>query len=225
MEAFFYGAEDLPREPVKAAMEDYHDETGSGLTVLHRKNDQYLLVKHGPFGGEHDHYDKLEFSYACEGKNVSTDLGTTGYGARLHYDYFKNTVSHNTIVMDEENQTPACGRIRRFENSPEYALVDAETTWSKDYQVPDSFIIRQWSDEAYEGAYFRRQIIFSDDFIVDVETAVCPRPSFDVHGAERKYAAKAARPGTASRGKSLPCSIENPRQLYFLKRGGRKDYE
>ena len=49
-------------------MEDYHDETGSGLTVLHRKNDQYLLVKHGPFGGEHDHYDKLEFSYACEGK-------------------------------------------------------------------------------------------------------------------------------------------------------------
>lgn len=175
MESFFYGVEVLPEEPVVAAMEDYHDESGSGLTVLHRKNDQYLLFKHGPFGGEHDHYDKLEFSYAYGGKSVSTDLGTTGYGAHLHYDYFKNSITHNTIVLDEENQAPACGQVRRFENSGDFSLIDAQVVWSKDYELPDSFIIKQWSDEAYEGSHFRRQIIFCDDFIVDLETVNCPQ--------------------------------------------------
>lgn len=173
IEAFFYGARVLPTEPVEAAMEDYHDENGSGLTVLHRRNDQYLLIKHGPFGGEHDHYDKLEFSYAYEGKAVSTDLGTTGYGAHLHYDYYKNSITHNTIVLDEENQAPACGQVRRFTNNSDFSLIDVQVVWSKDYELPDSFVIRQWSSEAYEGAYFRRQMIFCDDFIVDLETVRC----------------------------------------------------
>lgn len=175
IEPFFYGAEELPSEPTEAAMADYHDESGSGLTVLHRKHDQYLLVKHGPFGGEHDHYDKLEFSYAYEGKSVSTDLGTTGYGAHLHYDYFKNTVTHNTIVLDEANQPPACGQVRRFENTSDLGLIDTQVVWSKDYELPDSFIIKQWSSEAYEGACFRRQLLFCDDFIVDLETVNCPQ--------------------------------------------------
>ncbi len=174
LEPFFYGVETLPTEPVEAAMADYHDESGSGLTVLHRKNDQYLLVKHGPYGGEHDHYDKLEFSYAYGGKSVSTDLGTTGYGARLHYEYFKNTVSHNTIVLDEANQPPARGEVLRFENTGDHSLIDARVQWSKDYPLPDSFIIKQWSSEAYEGATFRRRMFFCDDFLVDVETVACP---------------------------------------------------
>lgn len=175
IEAFFYGMEALPAEPVEAAMADYHNEDGSGLTVLHRRNDQYLLLKHGPYGGEHDHYDKLEFSYAYDGKSVSTDLGTTGYGAHLHYDYFKNTVSHNTIVLDEENQAPACGQVRKFKNGNSMSSIDAQVTWSSDYQGPDSFIIKQWSDEVYEGASFRRRMVFCDDFIVDVETVSCPK--------------------------------------------------
>ena len=175
IDSFFYGVETLPPEPVEATMEDYHDESGSGLTVLHRKNDQYLLVKHGPYGGEHDHYDKLEFSYSYEGKSVSTDLGTTGYGAHLHYDYFKNTVTHNTIVLNEENQPPARGQVRRFESNKDFSLIDAQVIWSKEYQIPDSFVIKQWSDEAYEGAYFRRQIVFCDEFLIDVENVICPQ--------------------------------------------------
>ena len=174
IDAFFFGLENLPQDPVSAAMLDYHNEDGSGLTVWHRKNDQYLLIKHGPYGGEHDHYDKLELSYAYEGKNVSTDLGTTGYGAHLHYDYFKNTISHNTITINESNQAPACGKVNEYCNSEDYSYLDTDVTWSKDYQCPDSFIIKQWNTEAYAGVYFRRRVRFTDDFILDVEYVRCP---------------------------------------------------
>lgn len=174
MDAFFYGVEELPSEPVEAEMKDYHNEDGSGLTILHRKNDQYLLFKHGPYGGEHDHYDKLGFSYAYDGKSVSTDLGTTGYGAHLHYDYFKNTITHNTITLNEANQAPACGQMDFYSNEPDESIMDASVTWSKDYKVPDSFIIKQWDAEAYEGAKYRRRIVFCDDFIVDVGFVKCP---------------------------------------------------
>lgn len=177
IDAFFYGVEMLPEEPVSAAMLDYHNEGGSGLTVWHRKNDQYLLIKHGPYGGEHDHYDKLEISYAYEGKSVSTDLGTTGYGAHLHYDYFKNTISHNTVTINESNQAPACGKVNEYYNSEAYSYIDTEVSWTKDYQCPDSFIIKQWNTEAYDGVYFRRRIRFCDSYILDVEFVRCPEES------------------------------------------------
>jgi hypothetical protein len=48
----------------------------------------------------------LDISYLAYGKRISPDLGTTGYGAVLHYDYYKNTGSHNTVNIGEENQSP-----------------------------------------------------------------------------------------------------------------------
>lgn len=174
IDAFLYGVRELPAEKAELEIKDYHNENGSGLTALHRAGDQYLLIKHGPYGGEHDHYDKLELSYSRKSKPVSEDLGTTGYGAVLHYGYYKNTISHNTVTLNEANQAPACGRVNRFENHGDYSLLDCAVTWNRDYECPDSFIIRQWDTEAYDGADFRRQVIFADDYIIDVEKVKCP---------------------------------------------------
>ena len=49
----------------------------------------------------------LDISYEAFGKRITPDLGTTGYGALMHYDYYKNTGSHNTVNIEGNNQAPA----------------------------------------------------------------------------------------------------------------------
>ncbi|MEG0566557.1 MAG: hypothetical protein RR590_10110, partial [Hungatella sp.] len=94
IDAFFYGIDFLPEATYHC--KNYHTEIGyPGHSVLHGKDGRYLLFKHDTYGGEHDHYDRLAISYLSHGERISPDLGTTGYGAVLHYDYYKNTGIHN----------------------------------------------------------------------------------------------------------------------------------
>ncbi len=114
MEAFIYGVDELP--PCSHLSKNYHVKEGlSGNTFLRGSNGRYLLFKHDSYGGEHDHYDRLDISYLAYGKRIAPDLGTTGYGALLHYDYYKNTGSHNTVMIGEENQAPVNAVLKRYE--------------------------------------------------------------------------------------------------------------
>lgn len=169
MEAFLYGADDLPELSCKLPASPYHTEVGKpGHTILRGKDGRYLLLKHDRYGGEHDHYDRLGLSYYAYGHPVMRDLGTTGYGARLHYDYYKNTGSHNTMVIGEENQAPVDGRLIRYEELDDAVYVEAEADWTAPYQMPDTFTIRQWSEENYRPVRMVRKIIWTEHYFVEI---------------------------------------------------------
>ncbi len=165
--AFLYGVARLP-ETRKMELTHYHDAAGSGLTIFRGSNRRYLLVKHGPFGGEHDHYDRLGISFLAFGERIAPDLGTTGYGAKLHYDYYKNTGSHNTVMINEENQPPADGKVLRFVKRPDYILLDTEVKWDGCYPGLDSHTIVQWDEQSYTGVAMRRVILWCDHYFVEV---------------------------------------------------------
>ena len=58
---------------------------------------------------------------------------------------YKNTGSHNTVVLGEENHAPVNAVLTDFHKAEDgtlYAVASAD--WRKPYQFPDSFIIRQW---------------------------------------------------------------------------------
>ena len=167
IESFFYGVDELPLS-TQIVLDDYHDENGSGVTVIRGNHDQYLLFRHGPYAGEHDHYDRLSLSYFHSGENVAADFGTTGYGAFYHYEYFKNTGTHNTVVIDEENQAPSAGCVTAFEKTTDHTFVDAQVQWQKDYKMPDSFTICQWNTEAYDNVFMRRRIYKTEDYLIDI---------------------------------------------------------
>jgi hypothetical protein len=167
LEAFLYGVDSLA-EPTPLRPTAYHNADGSGLTVLHGPEGRYLLVKHSPFGGEHDHYDRLGLSYHAYGEAVAPDLGTTGYGAKLHYEYYKNTGSHNTVVINEENQPPANPKVRRFWEGPQYILLDTEVCWDGGYQGLDSFTLVQWDEPSYAGARLRRIILWCASYFIEL---------------------------------------------------------
>lgn len=175
--AFFFGVDALP-EVSPPEQVDYHDggEGASGLTTMHGPQGRFLLVKHSPYGGEHDHYDRLGLHFLGLGRRIAPDIGTTQYGAPLHYAYYKNTASHNTVCIDGQNQPPANCRVRAYHQDAEKTVLDAEVRWDGSYVPLDSFVIKQWSDAAYAGAILRRHITWYGDFFVDCFDVRTPAP-------------------------------------------------
>lgn len=167
LEAFIYGADELPECSMEPG--NYHVEAGqSGSTVLRGKDERYLLIKHDRYGGEHDHYDRLGISYLAYGKRISPDLGTTGYGAVMHYDFYKNTGSHNTVNIGGDNQAPVNARLTRYEERNGGIYVEAEADWTVPYEMPDSFTIVQWKEETYRPVKMVRKIAWEEDYFVEV---------------------------------------------------------
>ena len=76
------------------------------------------LLKHGPSGGGHGHPDKLALSLYAAGEPVSPDLGSPGYGVPLHRSWYRQSFSHNTVVLDRCSQPPARAHLVRFERPP-----------------------------------------------------------------------------------------------------------
>uniref|UniRef100_UPI000A58FEBA heparinase II/III domain-containing protein n=1 Tax=Clostridium sp. NkU-1 TaxID=1095009 RepID=UPI000A58FEBA len=167
LEAFIYGVKELPACSMEPG--NYHVEEGqSGSTVLRGKDGRYLLFKHDRYGGEHDHYDRLGISYLAYGKRISPDLGTTGYGAVMHYDYYKNTGTHNTVNIGGENQAPVNARLTRCEEKDGIIYVEAEADWTMPYEIPDSFTIVQWKEENYRPVKMVRKIAWAEHYFAEV---------------------------------------------------------
>ena len=173
--SFFDGVEKLP-EVTPAPHRNYHaaEARSSGLTTMHGPEGRFLLVKHSPYGGEHDHYDRLGIHFTAFGEPLTPDIGTSQYGAPLHYAYYKNTASHNTVCLDGHNQPPADCRVVSYTQETDYLELVAEVAWDGSYKMLDSFTIPQWSDQAYQGAHFRRSIRWYENFFVDCFDVVLP---------------------------------------------------
>ena len=176
VEAFIYGVDELPECSIE--LTNYHVEPGdSGSTVLRGDDGRYLLFKHDTYGGEHDHYDRLSISYLAYGKRISADLGTTGYGALLHYDFYKNTGAHN---IGGENQAPVNGRLTRYEQKDGIIYAEAEADWRAPFQMPDSFCIVQWKEEYYRPVKMVRRIAWAKDFFAEVFTVEGADPQLPI---------------------------------------------
>ncbi|WP_281889882.1 heparinase II/III family protein [Paenibacillus sp. YYML68] len=166
IDAFLYGVENIPETP-EYVLRDYHDNDASGFTVFRGSGQKYLLIKHGKYGGEHDHYDKLGIHFSAFGDEIAPDLGTTGYGAPLHYDYYKNTATHNTVAIQGSNQPPANGRTVRYLQQHDYKLIEVEAVWDGSFSGIDSLTRVEWEESIYAGIQMRRLIIWHDKYFVE----------------------------------------------------------
>lgn len=174
LDALLYGVAQLPAERTNPMPEEVH-AAKAGLT-LYRDNPHghQLLVKHSPYGGEHDHYDRLGLSLTRAGVELLPDLGTTGYGAKLHYDYYKNSATHNTLVIEQANQPPAIPYLLSHHSSAHVKLLDVEVDWRLHYPGLDSYTRVQWDEAAYRGIKFRRILLWLDEALVEVDLVSNP---------------------------------------------------
>ena len=72
------------------------------------------LLKFGPHGGLHGHPDKLALTLYAGGRPAAVDLGSQGYGIVLHRQWYRQTVSHNTVLVSGRSQPAATGTLLHF---------------------------------------------------------------------------------------------------------------
>ncbi|MBM3494441.1 MAG: alginate lyase family protein, partial [Armatimonadetes bacterium] len=89
----------------------------SGYTVLRSgpgTNSAWLCLKYGPHGGGHGHPDKNSFVLYAGSGVLAGDPGTAAYGVPIQSEWYRTTLAHNTIVVDESPQAAATGRAIAF---------------------------------------------------------------------------------------------------------------
>ena len=220
--ALLYGVDSLPENIPELKKENYLSAVGTQFALLHGEDDRYLFFKAAPYGGEHDHYDRLGISFGAFGEEVSPDFGTSsGYGSPLHYGYFKNTASHNTVVIDGENMAPCDTVVNEYRvDAPDDIYLDAETLPPEDYKMLDYFTIKQWSDEAYRGVRMRRVIRFLGKYFIDVFSVKSDndlKKDYTLRLYGRNIAPKAGRYNNTIASKGAQSYIKN---AYFDKAEG-----
>lgn len=112
LEALLYGAEELPEgHPVPTASTLLMD---AGYAVL-RSSSLTAVMRYGQHGGGHGHPDKLNVVTFGAGRLGGLDPGSINYGVPLHREWYKSTIAHNTVAVDEANQTAKDGELENWD--------------------------------------------------------------------------------------------------------------
>lgn len=132
-----------------------------GIALLHdggaAGRENWVLLRYGEHGGGHGHFDKLNVVAYVHGQPIHDDLGSV-YSDPRHFGWLKNTVSHNTLNVDEEGQQPTKGRLDFLsisENGPQVAVAS--------------------TDEAFKGVHLERAVLLVQGAQVLVDRAVSNR--------------------------------------------------
>lgn len=126
------------------------DFPASGVAILRDGADDPTVVSldYGPHGGFHGHPDKLGIILYGAGREWAPDPGSIRYGAPLHLEWFKTTLSHNTVLVDRQAQQPCTGKRRVFDIREDIRIASAS------------------ADDAYPGVRFRRTVALLDGGVV-----------------------------------------------------------
>jgi hypothetical protein len=159
LDGLLFGAEGLPKaSTVPLTSRDF---SGIGVAVLRtgeQGHQSYLLMDYGPHGGSakgHGHPDKLNIIFFAHGLQIVPDPGSGLYGTSVHRNWYRQTLAHNTVVIDAKRQNIARGKLVLFETS---GSVQA---------------IRATCDNAYPGVEFDRTLVLLEDGFVDVFRVQC----------------------------------------------------
>jgi hypothetical protein len=74
-------------------------------------------MDYGVAGGGHGHLDKLNLVIFCLGEEFAPDPGRASYALPLHQDWYVQTVSHNTVLVDQSSQQLVDGELDFFKTS------------------------------------------------------------------------------------------------------------
>jgi hypothetical protein len=166
-------------EAFYAGLYSSYSSEPSGVTKLVNREGLHLMVKHGPFGGEHDHMDQLGISLSRGNVPLLADPGTVSYAMPLHYGWYKHTYSHNTIGLNGSDQPPADGRRLGFGEEQWGAWVASATDWNDgSFRFKDNIILPEelspWHWPSYRKAEIVRVNLLLSDRMVDAVKVTVP---------------------------------------------------
>ena len=147
--SLLYGVAELPT-PNAPSLQSCNF-TSTGIAVLRAGNSTegpYLALDYGPHGGGHGHPDKLGFVFYGLGRTLALDPGCVAYGLKVHRNWYKQTVAHNTIVVEGGSQDESTGQCLYFAAAPAVSAVQAT------------------ADQAYAGVKMARTALLTDKYLL-----------------------------------------------------------
>ncbi len=145
--ALAYGPDELPsvgHRPKPVCLR------ASGIVIFRAERpvgQYYAWFRCGRHGGGHDHLDKLAVGIHALGEAITPDLGTAGYALRDLKQYYSSTFSHNTLLVDEQDQNRVGRALLEFEAEP---LQQAQGV----------------VEDAYDGVLLERRIRFAPPYVL-----------------------------------------------------------
>ncbi len=151
-ESLLFGVATLPETKSSVLLSAVFPESGYAM-LRAKNNDLSIILKFGPHGGGHGHYDKLGEIVYAEGRTQAVDPGTQLYGMALHKEWDQMSVAHNTITADELRQDQATGKLIAWKNEDNYVAVTAS------------------AGPAYKFADLTRSILVTDEYALQIDRA------------------------------------------------------
>ncbi len=94
-----------------------------GVALL-RRDDRYLAMECGAYGGGHGHPDRLHLSLHAGGVHWLADPGTGSY-VRPDLFWYRSTLAHNAPRLNGESQDPGDARAIAFEAKGDFGWMTA----------------------------------------------------------------------------------------------------
>jgi len=160
---------------------------GAGHAVLRTRGDAGLTacLTFGPFGGFHGHFDKLSFVFFGFREELGVDPGraaSQAYRLPIHRNWYRPTLSHNTVLVDRASQAGAQGQLDLFAANEQYAAVKASC------------------DAAYPGTRHERFLLMTPAYLLVFDRLASDKPRrfdwvYHSRGIRRAADEAAAQPG------------------------------
>lgn len=137
LESLLWGIEELPEGPTIPTHSQLLRHAGYAML---RSPSMVVAVRFGMHGGGHGHPDKLNIVTFGAGKLAGLDPGSIHYGVPLHQEWYRATIAHNTVAVDEANQASVDGQLQ---------------SWKADGAMTELVAMTR---EAYPGVTLRRHL-------------------------------------------------------------------
>ncbi len=151
---------DLPRDSAAVYTERSVNLAGNGFAILRDSTLRtYLYLDYGILGGEHGHPDRLQMGYHAGGRNWIVDPLNESYMYPSLQLWYRRSIAHNTLVVDQTDQAWTNGYGNFFGALPSFQVASGGSTTE------------------YHGVKLTRTLIQCGDYFLDLFDAESP----DVH--------------------------------------------
>lgn len=121
------------------------------------------LLAFGPLSAGHTHPDMLHFSLYGQGEIVCPDSGLHRYNDPLHEDWDRQTISHNTVVVDETSHWHAGQLIEDI-----WRFFEPVGEVKSFYPGKRVKMVRALCTNAYAGVTMDRALTLVGSYVLDV---------------------------------------------------------
>jgi oligo-alginate lyase len=153
LDALLYGAAEPPSGSVIPSRSTRLDS--AGYAVL-RSKAMTVAFRYGMHGGGHGHPDKLNIVTYGADRPGGLDPGSINYGVPLHREWYRSTIAHNTVSVDQKNQRGVDGKDTAWSNVGRVRVAGGEVTG------------------AYPGVTLSRTLTLTEEKLIDIVECVSP---------------------------------------------------